>query len=460
MSWRDELQQASFNGVPFAVFGGEARFGRRVVPHEYPMRDKPYVEDLGRAMRRIRLVGFLVENSLVYGGGSVIAQREALIAAAESAGQGTLIHPTLGRLTVSVPELAVSERWDVGRYFEVNFTFIESGDRIFPTVSQGAGSLLSQLADALGVSSALDFVNSMTATVNLGLGIVNGVLSLGKAVVGAVVGVVANVAVIAGQISRDATNLANLGSLLTGNFGRYANANVSSAFATGQSSSGAAPWTVASLTAQGAENRAAVETASSALEQAASSLDSSTVSAFPDSVQTLVDAVASSIQNPGDVINRLAALATYVPSGPTGAGQVGNAMAVAQAASSALVRRSAIASIANAVATYAPSSYDDAASLRTQVTGYIDAEILIAGDNGDDNSYGALRALRQCVVQTLTTNGANLAPLQQFTFKANMPALALAMRIYQDASRSDQLVSEANPVHPAFMPDSFQALSS
>jgi prophage DNA circulation protein len=125
VSWRDDLQPASLNGVRFGVLGDEARFGRKTVLHEYPMRDKPYAEDLGRAARRISITGFLIEDSLVYGGGSVTAQRDALVAAAETAGPATLVHPTLGRLTVNLPEdgLAIAERWDAGRYMEIRLCF-------------------------------------------------------------------------------------------------------------------------------------------------------------------------------------------------------------------------------------------------------------------------------------------------------------------------------------------------
>lgn len=124
--WFDQLQQASFRGVPFGVLGSDGKFGRRVALHQYPNRDKPYVEDMGRSTRKISLTGFLIENSLVYGGGGVLSQRDAMVAAAETAGKGTLVHPTLGQLQVNVPDggLTVSEKWDQGRYFEIGFTFI------------------------------------------------------------------------------------------------------------------------------------------------------------------------------------------------------------------------------------------------------------------------------------------------------------------------------------------------
>lgn len=48
MTWKDRLQDASFRGVPFKVEEESAGTGRRVETHEYPNRDKPYTEDLGK----------------------------------------------------------------------------------------------------------------------------------------------------------------------------------------------------------------------------------------------------------------------------------------------------------------------------------------------------------------------------------------------------------------------------
>lgn len=463
MSWFDELQQASYRGVPFGVRGGQSRFGRRSVPHQYPNRDKPYIEDLGRSMRSINLVGFLVENSLVYGGGSAFAQRDAMVAAVETAGPGTLVHPTLGTLQVSMVDggFSVEERWDQGRYFEISFSFLESGDRLFPSVSTASGSMLSSLADALDASAALDFVNTLTQTINLGLGIVQGVINLGHAVVGTVVGVVADFQVLVGQASRDATSLLNLASLLTGNFGRYANANVTSAFQRNGQGSSVSVLTMATLTAQASEDRQAVDTASSALTAAAEGLDASTASALPTAAQALIAALGTCLVNPGDAVRLMTSLGGYAPSSVIiGSGQVALGQQYAQTATGALLRRAALAALVRAVASYAPTSYNDAAAVRSSVTAALDDEILIAGDAGDDNTYAALRSVRQSVVQVLTAAGASLASLQAFGFNAPLPALTLAERIYQDASRADQLVAQVAPVHPAFMPPSFQALAS
>jgi prophage DNA circulation protein len=45
------------------------------------------------------------------------------------------------------------------------------------------------------------------------------------------------------------------------------------------------------------------------------------------------------------------------------------------------------------------------------------------------------------------------------SFAGSLPALVLAHRIYDDAGRADQLVQQVQPVHPLFMPQSFQALA-
>jgi len=461
VSWFDDLQPASFRGVPFGVLGGESRFGRRVAVHEYPNRDKPYIEDLGRSARKITLVGFLVQDSTVYGGGNVIAQREAMVSAVERAGPGILVHPTLGELRVAIPAdgFGVVERWDTGRYMEISFSFVEAGDRLFPAISASSQNIVDGLIDALGLASASDFVSTLTRTVNLGLGVVRGVISLGDAIVARVVATAAGFQVLAGHASRDATNLANLASLLTGNFGRYSQANVSSAFARNRRSDAAVPTSIGTLTAQGAQGRAAVATASAELGAAALALDASTLGSLPRATASLTSSLAVVAKNPGDAVRLFGGLVGYTRALDPVAGQTGTAMRIAQDATTAVLRRASIGEMARAAVAYVPSSHDDAQAVRAVVAGAIEAEILIAGDAGDDASFLALRELRQAVVDALTAAAENLSALRTFQLNATMPALALGQRLYQDAARADELVAEANPIHPAFMPTRFRALT-
>lgn len=100
MTWRDDLRRvtidgrqlvgASFRGVPFLVESAERTGGRRAVVHEFPLRDEPFVEDLGRRARTFRIDGYVI-------GDDYLVQRDALLAALEDeSGPGELVHPYHG----------------------------------------------------------------------------------------------------------------------------------------------------------------------------------------------------------------------------------------------------------------------------------------------------------------------------------------------------------------------------
>ncbi|WP_276642879.1 DNA circularization protein [Siccibacter turicensis] len=152
MSWKDNLQDASLRGVPFKVDEDEATFGRRVQVHEYPNRDKPFAEDLGRATRRFSVQAYLI-------GDDFFEQRNRLIEAIEKAGSCTLIHPYYGEMTVTVDDgVRVSHSVSEGRMCRVSFSFIEAGELSFPAAGIATGQKLvsstSFLDDA--ISSAFE----------------------------------------------------------------------------------------------------------------------------------------------------------------------------------------------------------------------------------------------------------------------------------------------------------------
>jgi prophage DNA circulation protein len=207
--WRSRLQPASLGGVPFGVFGGQIRVGRRNAVHEYPYKDQVWVEDMGRAARRITLSGFLVENAR-YGGGDVIAQRERLIAVCEGRGKKTLVHPTLGALNVALLDSAMDERWDNGRVFEISFSFIEEGERSFPSVTSDTRSEVSSLADLADAAVGGDFASA-----------VSGALAQGASVVGMAVSTATTWGNTALTLANDATNLMHMVNSLPGSNGRY-----------------------------------------------------------------------------------------------------------------------------------------------------------------------------------------------------------------------------------------------
>ena len=168
MAWTSDLRPAAFRGVRFGVLEAEKTLGRRIALHEYPYRDDPWAEDLGRGVRRHRLTGFLVENAS-YGGGDVVAQRRKLESAAEVKGLATLIHPTLGSLQVTLQDLNVVERWNSGRCFELQFTLIEGGGQALPQVLAAFGALLGDAAGVLDLVGAGQFASDVIGPLQSGL---------------------------------------------------------------------------------------------------------------------------------------------------------------------------------------------------------------------------------------------------------------------------------------------------
>lgn len=256
-TWMDGLREASYRGVPFVMVEGDSRFGRRSVVHEYPYRDTVWVEDLGRSARRINVQGFLV-------GGDCIAQRDRMIAVCEAAGgdKGILIHPTFGQMLVNLlGPLTIRERWDKGRMFEIGFSFIESGQREFPSADDSSGAVISAAADAADAASGADFKSQVA-----------GALENGASVVQQAVSVTAAWASTATRLANDATNLCNMVSSLPGDFGRFAGGrNVGGVTGNVSKMSGGAA-TISSLTALGSKARSSVAGAASALASAASRL--------------------------------------------------------------------------------------------------------------------------------------------------------------------------------------------
>ena len=435
--WTQSLRQASWRGVPFGVLSSTARFGRRQALHEYPYRDTPWVEDLGRGARKITLSGFLVANSIVYGGGDVIAQRARIIGAAEAQGSGTLIHPSLGQLTVNVSEIAITEHWDGGQYFELEFSFIESGAATFPVNPAAPGAAVLSSATNADTAAGQDFATALTP-----------LLPAGGAAVRNLVASAVSVGSECVRLAADATSLLRQVSQLSGDFGRFFHGASLGAFVTTAGVSAS----VQTLIASGAAARAAL--AAAAAQETTLAGQIGLAGALPTdlaaSAQASVAALLAAVTDPADGLRLLGALATY---------DDGNVVAISRAFGD-MHRRAAVVALARASQTYQPASYDDANAVRQTVVNALDVEIDLAGDAAQDATFIALRTLRASVVQDLTARGATLQPMIRIASPEPMPSLVLANRLYRDAARFVELEFEADPIHPLFMPTSFRALAA
>lgn len=186
----------------------------------------------------------------------------------------------------------------------------------------------------------------------------------------------------------------------------------------------------------------------------------STPGEFATAAQELAAALYGAAIRPVDALRLLSILSSFYPEEGPSSSAIGEALDAIQSASGELFRRAAVVALARASADYEPTSADDAAAVRAMVCAALDAEITAAGDQGQDATFNALRAVRVAVAHDLATRGAGLASIIQVSSNLPVPAPVLAQRLYRTPGRADELVSQAAPIHPAFMPVKFKALSS
>lgn len=129
--WRDRLIAASFKGVVYHVEQQARSSGRRMVAHEYPKRDLPYAEDMGRHIIRYQVTGYVI-------GPNYMLRRDELIAVLEEEGPGVLNDPYVsgdihlleygsGRPLYSCERYSVTESRERGGYAMFEMVFVESG---------------------------------------------------------------------------------------------------------------------------------------------------------------------------------------------------------------------------------------------------------------------------------------------------------------------------------------------
>lgn len=142
------LRKASYEGIHFDVDSATLSFGRRTVTHEFPQRDAPYVEDLGKATRQFSIQGFIVGDDFIDRSKRLIDKIESQVGTDRRANHGKLVHPWLGSLEVT-PIDNPSITYDrAKRFCTFTLTFLEAGNESTKKTTSWANQLLSK-ADAL-----------------------------------------------------------------------------------------------------------------------------------------------------------------------------------------------------------------------------------------------------------------------------------------------------------------------
>jgi prophage DNA circulation protein len=388
-TWRDQLQPASFREVPFFVDGHETNIGRRVQVHEYPQRDKPFAEDLGRKARSITLAAYVL-------GPSYMVARDLLAEAVEMPGSGKLVHPYLGEMQCTVTDCKISESTAEGGKATFSITLVEAGENVFTTAAESTAATVVAKADYAEQAKQSNFerrhsVQGKPAFVAQASGrIFEQALAGIQSAVGLVRGAAHKIAELQRDIDVQRRDLVDL---------IYAPA--------------------------------------------------SAAQALVGNIKALVRGVA---ETPADSLSLARALYRFgadlpliVPATTSRKAQADN-----QAELLSLVRVAALAEGARAAARVEFDSYQAAIAARDELVDGLTEVMEQAGTA--DEVYDALRGLRSAVVRDIAARGADLARLVAWTPQATQPSLALAQQLYADATREAELLTRNRVRHPLFVP--------
>lgn len=389
LTWKQRLQQASYRGVAFLVSSHDLETGRRGSVQEFPQRDDPYVEDLGRRAKRFRIQAILL-------GDDYMDRRDKLVKVCTSRGLGfpkkvggILRHPYLGDVRVFCLSIRVRESIPDGRMARVDLEFVEAGEAPEPLKATSAAEEQTTAAAAASTQSeafATDEMDSVGPE-SVRDAIAGELKKLGDklAVLDVFTGPALEVALLAGDIDdliTDATALAK------------------------------APADAA------AKVRQAIGRVKGAVARTADAIFA---------YEALFGLEADQIGGKGG----------------TGTQADANALAIVNQ-----IRETSVAELAAALAKNAWESRDDALEHRADLILKIEAVM----DTGDPDLQIRLSRILSLAGATIPPTDQRLPRLLSLTLRADTPSLVLAYQVYDNADRDQEVADRAPAPRPGFIP--------
>lgn len=397
VSWRDNLQAASFRGVAFHVENESEDFGSQYQVHQYPLRTRPYTEYLGGTAQQWRMSLFVL-------GDDYMKQRDALRVALATPGPGTLVHPKLGRLEVVAIEPRRSENTREGGMARFDVTFCIYGGLPSPddTVDTLAGAYVA--ADKVDAAVKSTAASSVSKT---------GVDDLDTESAGLIAGLADKLSSINGRIQAGTAGIAQVAADIT-RLGDQAS----------------------TLMQQPAKLVSLVGGVISATMGAANSLKSALD--IYDNLKSQIPLTAFR----GDMTNGRRqqtinnnALAT-----------LNNTLALTGAVRYVVNAARAVDVVTNDRSPF--SSITDAQAVQAKLGASMSEEMARA----DDATRALLADLRAAFYKHLRAHSKNLARVTGYQVGQSVPALVLAYDLYGDASRESDLIRRNRIKHPLFTP--------
>lgn len=153
-TWRQRLRPASFGNAKFHVEQQSRSSGMRTVVHEYPKRNDPFAEIMGKHAVRYQVTGYCI-------GPGYQVEKEQLIAVLERAESAVLVDPYLPTrpLTCVCERYSVTETRERGGYCTFEMSFVEVG-KAGNTPTANTASVLQNQSGAAGAAGVTTLNNA------------------------------------------------------------------------------------------------------------------------------------------------------------------------------------------------------------------------------------------------------------------------------------------------------------
>jgi prophage DNA circulation protein len=392
VSWREELDSrpASFRGVPFQVRSHDIRGGRRTRSLEFPLRDKPATEDMGRKAHRFRVEAFVL-------GEDYMDARNALLDALDAYGDGVLVHPYYGSRTVAVQEWHVREMTRRGGMAVVSIEFVEGGPVELPDDAEDTGWAVEKAAEELTEAATATFTETVDTS-----------------------GPERNRESLLDRIDNALDELSDAVNEACGPIYKLTD-----------------PLT--RIIAMKTKVEALLELPITLARQLSGLFDGLFSFDLPN-YRLLLSLFTSSSAWPSGS-------SSYSSSPKSVLSTVGATIETNATAVTGLLRASLVAEAATSASGTDFATYDDAVAVRTALLDALDHEAATA----DDTVYLALASLRTAVVKDFAARE-SLPRLTSYTPGETLPALVVSHAIYGNAGRADEIVARNKVRHPGAVP--------
>ncbi|AWY39414.1 hydroxyacid dehydrogenase [Pseudomonas putida] len=412
-TWRDQLLPASFRGVSFLIPQTSVPVGMKGQLHEFPQRDNPYFEQLGKQSQVHKMTGWVI-------GDDCFERRDKLIEALNKPGGGELVHPWLGRLQVKAGECEVSHDLMGGGMVSFDLTFYPDEPLKTPAARVNTQAQVANSSESLLTSSLNRYETGMAKVNKARLGLLQMRNSLSN-VFSVIQQHFAPFASVFSDSTGFAQSLMNSPSGLSSLFSSYFSSFTGFDFF--KSSSGGGSNAGSGYRAAVAEVTQQTEAASS-INTVSPVGGANTVAASQATANLVQDAVLVQI---GLIVSEMPVATQPEP--------IGSTAPVEQQALQPVIRPEVPVA-------------DDVIDLRDSLNEVIHEASLKA----DPQHFVVLNTFRQNVMKHLTAVAQSGVRLVDITPAETLPALVLAYRRFGDATRSTEVVQRNRIRHPGFVP--------